>query len=60
MTAKVTLKPRETKSIGIPVSDLTYVTASNVLVYSNPSANGDLTGQLLILRSFLIPGSLIC
>ena len=50
MTAKVTLKPGETKYIGIPVSDLTYVTASNVLVYSNPSANGDLTGQLLILR----------
>lgn len=50
MTAKLTLKPGETKYIGIPTSDLTYVTASNVLNYTNPSANGDLSGQLLILR----------
>ena len=50
MTAKVTLKPGETKYIGIPMSDLTYVTASNVLMYSNPKANGDRSGQLLILR----------
>lgn len=50
MTAKVTLKPGETKYIGIPTSDLTYVTANNVLNYTNPSASGDLTGQLLILR----------
>lgn len=50
MTAKLTLKPGETKYIGIPVSDLTYVTASNVLNYTNPGSNGDLSGQLLILR----------
>ena len=50
MTIKLTLKPGETKYIGIPTSDLTYVTANNVLNYSNPSANGDLGGQLLILR----------
>lgn len=50
LTAKVTLKPGETKYIGIPLSDLTYVTASNVLNYVNPSANNDLGGQLLVLR----------
>jgi len=50
MTVKLTLKPGETKYIGIPVSDLTYVTANNLLIYSNPSASDDLTGQLLILR----------
>ena len=50
MTAKVTLKPGETKYIGIPTSDLTYVTASNMLTYSNPTANGDRKGQMLILR----------
>ena len=50
MTVKVTLKPGETKYIGIPISDLTYVTANNVLNYKNPSSNGDLVGQLLILR----------
>ncbi len=50
MTAKTTLKPGETKYIGIPTSDLTYVTASNVLTYSNPGANGDQKGQLVILR----------
>ena len=50
MTAKLTLKPGETKYIGIPTSDLTYVTANNVLNYTNPSAKDDLSGQLLILR----------
>lgn len=50
MTAKVTLKSGETKYIGIPVSDLTYVTANSLLNYTNPSAGSDLGGQLLILR----------
>ncbi|GJL55630.1 MAG: hypothetical protein NPIRA02_27620 [Nitrospirales bacterium] len=50
MEAKVLLKPGETKYIGIPTSDLTAVTATNVLTYSNPSANGDHRGQLIILR----------
>jgi hypothetical protein len=50
LTAKLTLKPGETKFIGIPTSDLTYVTASNVLKYLNPSAKDDFNGQLLILR----------
>ena len=47
MHVKVTVKPGETKYIGIPMSDLTYVTASSNLQYMNP---GDLQGQLLILR----------
>lgn len=50
LTAKLTLKPGETKYIGIPTSDLTYVTANNLLNYTNPSAGNDLGGQLLILR----------
>ena len=50
MNVKLTLKPGETQYIGIPISDLTYVTANSLLVYSNPTANGDLRGQLLILR----------
>jgi hypothetical protein len=50
MTAKVTLKSGETKYIGIPTSDLTYVTANSLLNYTNPSAQGDEGGQLLILR----------
>ncbi|MCA9470548.1 MAG: hypothetical protein MRJ96_10190 [Nitrospirales bacterium] len=49
MEAKVHLKPGETKYIGIPTSDLTYVTANNVLNYSNPES-GDPKGQLIILR----------
>ena len=50
LNIKMNLKPGETKYVGIPISDLTYVTANDLLVYSNPSANGDLSGQLLILR----------
>ena len=50
MEANTTLKPGETKYIGIPTSDLTYVTANSMLTYSNPSEDGDRQGQLLILR----------
>lgn len=46
----LTLKPGETKYIGIPMSDLTYVTANNLLIYSNPADKGGLSGQLLILK----------
>ena len=47
---KIVLKPGETKYIGIPISDLTYVTASNVLNYKCQLHNAHLGGQLLILR----------
>lgn len=50
MHVKITLKPGETKYIGIPISDLTYVTASNTLKYHDASQNGVGSGQLLILR----------
>jgi hypothetical protein len=44
------LKPGETKYIGTPMSDLTHVTANNLLIYSNPTDKGGLSGQLLVLR----------
>ena len=50
MHVKLNLKPGETKYIGIPISDLTYVTANNVLNYHNPSDPAGIGGQLLILR----------
>ncbi|MDR4487426.1 MAG: hypothetical protein R3B83_07875 [Nitrospirales bacterium] len=50
LNTTVVLKPGETKYIGIPISDLTYVTTNNVLRYLNPSDPQGLGGQLLILR----------
>ena len=50
MHVKITLKPGETKYIGIPVSDLTYVTASNTLNYKCQLHAAHLGGTLLILR----------
>lgn len=47
---KIVLKPGETKYIGIPISDLTYVTASNVLNYKCHLHAAHLGGQLLVLR----------
>jgi len=50
MHVKVVLKPGETKYIGIPVSDLTYVTASSNLEYKCQLHDAHKGGQLLILR----------
>ncbi len=50
MHVKITLKPGETKYIGIPVSDLTYVTASNILKFKCHLHGAHLGGTLLILR----------
>lgn len=50
LNTSLTLKPGETKYIGIPISDLTYVTANNLLRYMNPADPTGLGGQLLILR----------
>lgn len=47
---QVVLKPGETKYIGIPISDLTYVTASNTLRYKCQLHAAHVGGQLLILR----------
>ncbi len=49
MHVKITLKPGETKYIGIPTSDLTYVTSSNVMNYKCHLHESHLGGQLLIL-----------
>lgn len=50
MNAKVVLKPGETKYIGIPVSDLTYVTASGILNYKCHLHAGHLGGKLIIQK----------
>lgn len=50
MTAKLVLKAGETKYIGIPTSDLTYVTAGGLLVYKCHLHEAHLGGQLLIQK----------
>lgn len=50
MNIKITLKPGETKYIGIPLSDLTYVTASSNMNYKCQLHGAHLGGQLLILK----------
>lgn len=49
MHIKIVLKPGETKYIGIPMSDLTYVTANNLLNYKCQLHSAHIGGQLLIL-----------
>lgn len=49
MHIKVTLAPGETKYIGIPMSDLTYVTANSVLKYKCQLHAAHVGGTLLIL-----------
>lgn len=49
MHIKTTLKPGETKYIGIPISDLTYVTANSILKYSCQLHKAHLGGTLVIL-----------
>ena len=49
MHIKTTLKPGETKYIGIPISDLTYVTANSILKYKCQLHGAHLGGTLMIL-----------
>jgi hypothetical protein len=49
MHIKTTLKPGETKYIGIPISDLTYVTANSILKYKCQLHAAHLGGTLMIL-----------
>lgn len=49
MHIKIVLKPGETKYIGIPISDLTYVTSNNLLNYKCQLHAAHLGGQLLIM-----------
>lgn len=50
MTIRLILNPGETKYVGIPLSDLTYVTVSNVNHYGSHTDHRMLGGQILILR----------
>ena len=50
MHVKITLKAGETKYIGIPMSDLTYVTAPGSLKYKCQLHAAHLGGKLLILK----------
>ncbi len=44
------VKPGESKYIGIPISDLTYITVNQVVDYISHTDSRMLGGQLLILR----------
>lgn len=50
LKAELVLKPGETKFIGIPTSDLTYVTASGLLEYKCHLHPAHVGGQLLIQK----------
>ena len=50
MHIKTTVAPGKTQYIGIPISDLTYVTANSVLKYKCQLHGAHLGGTLLILR----------
>lgn len=49
MHIKLVLQPGETKYIGIPISDLTYVTSNNLLNYKCQLHAAHLGGQLLVM-----------
>lgn len=50
LTAKVVLKPGESKYIGIPTSDLFYATMGNTLVYRCHLHPAHVGGKLLMLK----------
>lgn len=50
LNVKLTLKPGETKYIGIPTSDLTYVTAGSVLRYHSLTDKSVVGGQLMVMK----------
>lgn len=50
MHVKTVVKPGETKYIGIPISDLTYVTAASTLKYKCQLHGAHLGGTLLIIK----------
>ena len=49
MHIKVVLKPGETKYIGIPISDLSYVTANSILKYKCQLHGAHLGGTLMVI-----------
>ncbi len=50
MNVKVVLAAGETKYIGIPTSDLTYVTAGSVIRYASHTDGNMVGGQLVIFK----------
>ena len=50
MHVKIVVKPGETKYIGIPLSDLTYVTAAGILTYKCQLHKAHLGGKLVIRK----------
>ena len=50
LTAKVVLKPGETKYIGVPTSDLFYATAGNTLAYRCHLHPAHVGGKLVMLK----------
>ncbi|MEW6543455.1 MAG: hypothetical protein AB1411_07575 [Nitrospirota bacterium] len=51
LNVRLVLKPGEIKYIGIPTSDLTYVTTGGVLVYKSHVPGADiLGGQLMVIK----------
>ena len=50
MNVRLVLKPGETKYIGIPTSDLTYVTAAGILTYKCHLHAAHIGGKLLIMK----------
>jgi hypothetical protein len=50
LKAKVTLKPGESKYIGIPTSDLFYATSGNVLYYTDHLHASAIGGRLMMIK----------
>ena len=50
LRAKITLKPGESKYIGVPTSDLFYATTGNVLYYSCHLHPAHIGGRLVMLK----------
>ena len=49
MNINLVLKPGETKYIGIPISDLSYVTANSILKYKCQLHDAHLGGTLMVI-----------
>lgn len=50
LRASITLKPGESKYVGVPLSDLLYATAGNTLVYKDPLNPSDPGGKLVLIK----------
>jgi hypothetical protein len=50
LRAQVTLKPGESKYVGVPLSDLLYATQGNTLVYGDPLNPKEPGGKLVLFK----------